>query len=337
MMSLRSPFAVLGTALLLAACASTPPAKQPPAPAPAPQPPATPATPPAPAPSANDAAHTPAFSSHIWRSPPVAFPPGTPLASRIVQIAQRELDAWHQPFIDAGGRLLSRRTAEAENARLKDGSRAWERVAAYWRDSGTLARISDSRSAALQCLQPPSDSYARNECRSFVIDVPWSAAFISYVMVQAGAPEFRTSPSHIDYIRAAWREQGPYRLHDPNQTPVALGDMLCYIRNNSQIVSYGGLVGFLSASNGGLQSHCDIAVNLLPGEVWLVGGNVANMVTLRKLRLDAQGRAQLPRPVSTDWVGTDEEGQSPACSPSNEAACSMNRQNWAALLKLQPQ
>ena len=63
------------------------------------------------------------------------------------------------------------------------------------------------------------------------------------------------------------------------------------------------------------------------GLAWLVGGNVQQAVTLRMLRLDAQGRlSDLP------LRGAGEA----ACSPDAPASCNLNRQDWAALLKLQP-
>lgn len=45
------------------------------------------------------------------------------------------------PFIDSKGKLASLGVTEAESASLADdGMIAWQRVAGYWRDSGTLAR-----------------------------------------------------------------------------------------------------------------------------------------------------------------------------------------------------
>ncbi len=315
---------IAAACLWLAACASTPPV--PPMPVPVPQPVPSPVQPTQPDPGLPN--------RPAWRAPPMAFPAGTPAVERIVQVALREHAAWYRPFIDTNGRLASRRVAEAERSRLDDGSEAWERVVAYWRDSGTLGEMQATAPGASLCQNPFASTYARSECRVFVIDTPWSAAFVSYVMLQAGIPGFRASPRHADYIRAAHRGSGPYGFEDPNLVPVARGDMLCYIRNNPAMPGHGGLSAFLAGGGGGFASHCDIAVQVEAGEAWLVGGNVANMVTMRKLRLDAQGRAQLPRPIRGQWVAADEEGQSPACSPSNEAACSMNRQNWAVLLKL---
>ena len=48
-------------------------------------------------------------------------------------------------------------------------------------------------------------------------------------------------------------------------------------------------------------------------------------VTLRMLRLDAQGRfTELPMRDASDTL----------CSPDAPAQCNLNRQDWAALLKL---
>src|SRR5690606_12482839 len=79
-------------------------------------------------------------------------------------------------------------------------------------------------------------------------------------------------------------------------------------------------------SGAGLPMHCDIVVGATPGGMaWLVGGNVQQAVTLRMLRLDEHGRfADLPLRDAAD----------PPCSPDAPAQCNLNRQDWAALLKL---
>ena len=77
----------------------------------------------------------------VWQSPPVEFPAKMSVAERIAHIAQREHAAWYGSFIDTQGRLRHYRMAEGEAKRLQDGSMAWERVIAYWRDSGSLALL----------------------------------------------------------------------------------------------------------------------------------------------------------------------------------------------------
>ncbi len=249
-----------------------------------------------------------------------------PLAERIATVARQEHALWYAPFIDADGRLSGLPAAEAEARRLADGRRAWAKVADYWQQGGTLAMIVPRHPPAASCAEARRDAVAAAICRSFIVDVPWSAAFVSYVMAEAGVPQFAPTPSHIDYIRAAFREQGPYRLRDPQHSVPAVGDLLCYLREQPQIAAYAGLQRHLAQDGDWLPSHCDVVVALYPHEVWLVGGNIAHTVALRKLRRQADGRLQLPYP----------EAQDGRCAPDNEAACHLNRQNWVALLQLQP-
>lgn len=245
---------------------------------------------------------------------------------------------WYQPFIDSNGRLASYGVSEAEQSLLADGTEAWQRVLSYWRNSGTLYEMSQSNiGGAYSCQFPTGFAQGKAECRSFIIDNPWSAAFVSYVMVQARVPGFRASPRHYDYIRQAFHPEagGPYYYADPATQRADPGDLLCFVRGNGSVSGYEGLTARLNASGGSLNTHCDIVVGR-DRELRLVGGNVFNGVTMRKLKLDVQGRAILPRPSSTNYEYGDSGSYSANCSPSNEAACDFNRQNWAVLLKLKP-
>ena len=233
------------------------------------------------------------------------------VATRIAAFACQENPAWFRTFIDADGRAGGQVVYEAENDPLADGSQAWRRVAAYWNGSGLSG----------QCVS------VGPACRNFVVDTPWSAAFVSWVMRRAAVPGFPASSRHLDYVRGAWRQptRNPYRLAAPDEESPAPGDMLCYARGNSRVLGHGGLLGRLQG-DGGLQMHCDIVVAATPGEMaWLVGGNVQQAVTLRMLRLDAQGRfANLPM----------RDASNAPCSPDAPMQCNLNRQDWVALLKL---
>ena len=188
----------------------------------------------------------------------------SPLAVAIRNTACNEHRLWFRPFIDRDGRAASLSVTEAENEHLADnGLIAWQRVAGYWRNSGTLNAMG-SIAGASSCVAPLGTRYTDNDCRAFLIDNPWSAAFISWVMVQAGVPGFNTSPRHIDYIRAAY--QGgpsgvPYRLVDPATAKPAPGDLLCFLRDRSTTLSYSGLVQALgNGSVGHWKSHCEVVV-----------------------------------------------------------------------------
>lgn len=234
------------------------------------------------------------------------------LGTRIAAIACQENHAWFRPFIDADGRAGGQAVYEAENDTLADGAPAWRKVAAYWRGSGLAAGCANEVA-----------------CRNFVVDTPWSAAFVSWVMRRAGVADFAASARHVDYVRTAWRQptRNPYSLASPREAAPATGDLLCYVRANTRVLGHDGLIDRMDG-NSSLAMHCDIVVAATPGDMaWLVGGNVQQAVTLRMLRLDSRGRfADLPLRGASD----------PPCSPDAPAQCNLNRQDWVALLKLQP-
>ncbi len=232
------------------------------------------------------------------------------VATRIAAVACQENHAWFRPFIDADGRASGQAVYEAENDALADGEQAWRKVAAYWNGSGLGSGCGAAGAA----------------CRSFVVDAPWSAAFVSWVMRQARVPGFGASSRHVDYVRAAHRASpaNPYALRSPHEAAPAVGDLLCHVRGQPRALGYDGLLVVLEGGTG-LPMHCDIVVATETGMAWLVGGNVQQTVALRMLRLDAQGRfADLPM----------RDGPAASCSPDTPAYCNLNRQDWAALLKL---
>jgi hypothetical protein len=251
-------------------------------------------------------------------------------AARIAAVACRENALWDGPFIDSHGRLASLTVAEVETTRLADGTTpAWKRVTDYWRGAGLMPAMAAYPGAG-ECAVATTDGYPSPACRAFVVDRPWSAAFVSWVMVQAGLPGFRPSPSHFDYVRDAWQQPGnAYVLTDPDTTAPTAGDLLCFVRGNGPALGYAGLKALLvSAGNGGLPMHCDVVTGTSPGgdNLYLVGGNVLQGTTLRMLPLNRNGLLwSLPR------------GPTTGCAPGNEGPCSFNRQDWAALLKLKPQ
>jgi len=254
-------------------------------------------------------------------------------ATRIAAAACNEHMLWHRPFIDTEGRLASLSVVEAETSRLADGAtEAWRRVAGYWRESGLLARMQQYPGAG-ECARAAGASYPSPSCRAFLVDRPWSAAFISWALMRAGVPGFRASASHHDYVAAAYRSPGgsPFQYLDPTTATPAAGDLLCYVRVPSRAYGYAGLVATLGNGSEGLQMHCDIVVAANPGndgKAYLVGGNVQQAVTMRMLPLNRNGQFwSLPRRM----------GAEDGCTPDNPEACNFNRQDWAVLLKLKPE
>lgn len=268
-------------------------------------------------------APTPASAADPCTSPDTYT--GTTVAARIAATACTEHRLWYRPFIDAQGRLAGSRVREAETARLGNGQPAWERVIEYWRDSGLLWQTG----AASACGGMDGIG-AQAWCRGFVVDTPWSAAFVAWVMQQAGVPGYRGAASHVHYIRHAYREplDNAYRVTYPLGARPAPGDLLCYARVESRSYGFEGLMTQLAGDDGGLGMHCDVVVGTGDGTAYLVGGNVFDGVTMRMLALDAAGRLS-----ALALRGEDE----PECVPDRPEACDMNRQDWAVLLALRPE
>lgn len=252
------------------------------------------------------------------------------LGERIAAVACAEHERWYAPFIDASGRLAAAGVSEAEASALRDGTPAWQRVAQYWRNSAvrwpspllpdaTDCSVVDASSA------PPANVAL---CRTFLIDTPWSAVFVSYVMTQAGAPGFTPTAAHVDFVRAAYQGEGPFRLADPHAEEAAAGDLLCYVREPDAVFGHSGLREWLDRWPAEwLPMHCDVVVSTHGGHARVVGGNVLHGVTMRLLPINREGRfRRLPQRTAAD----------PSCHPDQPAACNLNRQDWAALLKLDP-
>lgn len=252
--------------------------------------------------------------------------------TRIAAAACSEHLLWYRPFIDANGLIASATVYEGEASPLDDGSTpAWQRVATYWRDSGLLARMAGF-SGAPECGYAGASRPAANHCRSFILDQPWSAAFISWVMRRAAVPGFRSSANHFDYVRDAYLRpaESAFQFLDPATAKPATGDMLCYVRLPGQVLGHDGLRQLLGRGDRGLPMHCEVVVAVNPGNdgtAYLVGGNVQQAVTMRMLPVNRAGLFwSLPRRAGTE----------PDCSPDTPAACSFSRQDWAVLLQLKP-
>jgi hypothetical protein len=119
-------------------------------------------------------------------------------------------------------------------------------------------------------------------------DVPWSAAFISYVMKTAGAGNrFRYSTQHSIYIAQGIRDfqrkrdDAGYWTRRLNEATPEVGDLICWARQAG--------IDYDHQNGGNYKGHCDFVVAVGAGEVSVIGGNVGNSVTRRPVPCDADG------------------------------------------------
>jgi hypothetical protein len=120
---------------------------------------------------------------------------------------------------------------------------------------------------------------------------PWSAAFISWVMCEAGlgsAARFQRAIAHHAYIDQAIRArlgaepQAAFVAYDGGEAPIAAGDLLCASRRPV----YRSLVERRRQMGVGARTHCDIVVSVdeAAGRIAAIGGNVGRAVSLKLLR-----------------------------------------------------
>lgn len=129
-------------------------------------------------------------------------------------------------------------------------------------------------------------------------NAPWSAAFISWVMCEAGlgAPaQFRRAIAHHAYIDQAIRArdgrepQGAFVAHDPGEAAIEPGDLLC----SSRQPAYRSLAERRRQMGVGARSHCDIVVSVDQQHVRAIGGNVRGVVSLKAFPASRAPGAQL--------------------------------------------
>lgn len=119
---------------------------------------------------------------------------------------------------------------------------------------------------------------------------PWSAAFVSWVMCEAGlgdASRFQRAVAHHVYIdqairaRAADAPPAGYVAHDIGATTIAPGDLLCSARRPA----YRSIAQRRRQMGNGARTHCDIVVKLdrARGRILAIGGNVRGSVALKLL------------------------------------------------------
>ncbi len=117
-------------------------------------------------------------------------------------------------------------------------------------------------------------------------EVPWSAAFISWDIASAGVSRdlFCPDARHTIYVeRMVMRTRAPgaaFIPHRIDERAPQVGDLLCASRA-------GGTTSLQNLDRG--PGHCDIVVEVRPGQVHAIGGNVGDSVSRSVFPLDGRG------------------------------------------------
>jgi hypothetical protein len=124
---------------------------------------------------------------------------------------------------------------------------------------------------------------------------PWSAAFISFVMRSAGATEeqFPFSQGHFKYIlvglanRMANRFDAPVVYFDRDEKAPRIGDLIGFSRTSS-VRNRSDLEEFLP--NKFFPSHTDLVIDVSPGKLKVIGGNVSQTIMTKTVKTDSSGK-----------------------------------------------
>lgn len=172
---------------------------------------------------------------------------------------------------------------------FEDDSDVDATIAGYWSATPKGAEVIAKQNAAWN--GPGGDSVNWVE--------PWSAAFVSWVMCEAGLgdmKQFHRSIAHRVYIDQAIHARdgdapdAAYVAYDAGDQPIAPGDLLCNSRGGTD---YRSLADRRPNMGRYAPTHCDIVVSVPPGEkrALVIGGNVLQSVTLTILPLTKAGAA----------------------------------------------
>jgi hypothetical protein len=175
----------------------------------------------------------------------------------------------------------------------EEGARVAASVAGYWAVTPEGAGIVNRQNAA----------WTGEAGLGARWNSPWSAAFISWVMCEAGLGNtnvFARAIAHHRYIDQAIRARdtgtrtAAYVAYDGGEAEVGPGDMLCAGRRPS----YGSLDERRRQLGQGASTHCDIvvAVDHTRERFLAIGGNVRSSVGLKIIPAEWDARAQRLRP-----------------------------------------
>ncbi len=210
-----------------------------------------------------------------WLGRPIGTPPppNPRLRRAILQLAEQEWRFFgRQEVVFSGTQESIPLVGDWED----DGPQQSKRVNLYWR------AVNHPELTGMDCQSP------------------WSAAFIGWLMQEAGVPaeQFRATIAHREYLAeliARAPEPGRYfvprRVQDYSPEP---GDLICAARPPTQPLLIDGYITPESLT--GLKAHCDLVVHKQGRTLEAIGGNVRNSVSRVRLELDAHGHLQpIPR------------------------------------------
>ncbi len=173
----------------------------------------------------------------------------------------------------------------------EDDRRVYERLVLYWAAAGE---------GGFSAYQDCAAAWTRPGAKKCAWHLPWSAVFISFVMLQAGVPESEFVPdaSHVNYLqgivgRSLDGNPGYLAARDIAEYAPRRGDLVCATRGVEVAPDWRLLYGQR------YPMHCDLVTANLGDRIEAIGGNVFNAVS-RSVIAARDGR--LTRDTGRNWI-----------------------------------
>lgn len=212
--------------------------------------------------------------------------PDTELRRRIVDVAIQEwaffgfgvVDQTNVPETETGPRARRRPWRPRAWLDAAESARVADTIAGYWSVTSDGSWILGRQNAVWKGAEGIGARWHD----------PWSAAFISWVMCEAGLSDkarFQRAIAHHTYIDQAIEARddpssaAAFVAYDVGEQAIEPGDLLCAARRPN----YRTLAERRATLGTGIRSHCDIVVELDPdeGRILVIGGNVRGAVSLK--------------------------------------------------------
>jgi hypothetical protein len=197
---------------------------------------------------------------------------------------ERDPASWVRPRRPPGAEPAPFELDEAAlrelEARAAEAARVAPSIAGYWAATPDSAWIVERQNESWRASGGLAPRWVQ----------PWSAAFISWVMCEAGFGEpqqFRRAVAHHTYIDQAINARdgkapgAVFTAYDIGEQPIVPGDMLCLARRPA----YDTLAERRAQMGVGARTHCDFVVKVDEERelVLTIGGNVRGTVGLKLL------------------------------------------------------
>ncbi|WP_291295933.1 DUF2272 domain-containing protein [Elioraea sp.] len=223
-------------------------------------------------------------------APPVQYPAAA--RDRLVRIALAEWEEWGRLFIDHTGT----EQAAPLDERREDDREAFPAVLAYWSSVPGREETIAANLARLRSVEATASGYA-----PVWTDVPWSAAFISFLARSAGYDrgDVPSADAHwriVDALmqrEAAFPGRAAFGVASPEDQAAMPGDILCATRSGER-GRYAVPEDRLAEAGRAVPMHCDVVVGTRPDVIEVVGGNVGDAVRMALLPALPDGRLAAP-------------------------------------------